>query len=280
MLFNNKKTYISLLAGLTLFSSVGVNAFADNGAAPTKGTTAGYVDNSNPAKGTADMGKVVSGGSGKNDNIQASSDAHISIVNGYLVLETVPSLGFQDVSGKTGDTQSNTVKDNNTVLRSDTFYNSKENPNPTDLYVQDARPDAKDGGYSVNATLGNFGTYNDGGTLTPLSDTGQASDFNLNLNGSLSKDSTNVGNPTAAQNVSLPSDNKTTQTVLSNSKQGSLNSKVNFNAGSTLTVPQGIAQGNYAAPITWTLVPSTASAGADSGGHGGTTPGTTPGTKK
>ncbi|TPR51640.1 hypothetical protein [Apilactobacillus micheneri] len=265
MLFNNKKTYISLFAGLALFSSVGVNAFADTGAAPTKGTTAGYVDNSNPAKGTADMG-TVSKVQGKNDNIQASSDAHISIVNGYLVLETVPSLGFQDVSGKSGDTQSNTVKDNNTVLRSDTFYNSKENPNPTDLYVQDARPDAKDGGYSVNATLGNFGTYNGGGTLTPLSDTGQASGFNLNLNGNLSKDSTNVGNPTAAQNVNLPSDNKTTQTVLSNSKQGSLNSKVNFNAGSTLTVPQGIAQGNYAAPITWTLVPSTASAGANGGG--------------
>lgn len=274
-MFFNKKSYISLFAGLALFSSVGVNAFADNSAdsakgtadnsaAPSKGTTAGYLDSSNSAKGTADRGKVVQN-NGK-DNIQATSDAHISIVNGYLVLETVPSLGFQDVSGKQGDNISNTVKDNNTVLRQDTFYGSKENSNPTDLYVQDARPDAKDGGYSVNATLGNFGTYNDGGTLTSLADTGKAAGFNLKLNGSLSKDSTNVGNPTAGQNVNLPSDAKTSQTVLTNSKQGSLNSKVNFNDGSTLTVPEGIAQGNYAAPITWTLAPSTSSLNSNGGG--------------
>lgn len=257
----DKKSFVTLFAGVALFSSVGLNAAADstnNSVAPDKGSVGGYFDDKGHAN--ADLGS-----NNGDKSVSAQSDAHISIVNGYLVLETVPSLGFQDISGQQGDTLSKSVKDNNTVLRSDSFYGNNVNPNPTDLYVQDSRSQDKTGGYSVTAQLSPFGTYSNG-SFSKLADSNQAGGFSLNLNGTLEKDSTNVGNPQASSNVNLPSDGKTTSTVLTNSAQGSHNTKANFNS-STLTVPEGISAGSYAAPINWTLTPTATATNANSGGN-------------
>ncbi|MCL0318952.1 WxL domain-containing protein [Apilactobacillus xinyiensis] len=280
----NKKNIVTMFAGLALLSASGlggVKALADGDKQSTPATTTpstsktqgdsngaiGQIDSSQPAKATANANMQ---GTTDGTSVSGKSDAHINVINGYLVLETVPSLGFEDVSGQEGNTKATSVKDNNTVLTTDSFY--KGSQKPTELYVLDARSGLdKNGGYGykVDAQLGNFGTYTNG-TANPntadamVNGKNVAGQFDLNLSGRLDQqpgDNSSKVN----DNANLTSDGNTSVNVLTNSatSQASGATKVSFGDNSnngggqtTLEVPQGIQAGQYAAPITWTLYPN------------------------
>lgn len=273
----NRKNIAAIFAGIALLSASslgGVNALADNGGTTptTNGASKnaiGQIDNGGKATANQNMTNATTTDS---KSVSGRSDAHINVVNGYLVLETVPSLGFQDVTGQQGNTKSNKVQDHNTVLTSDSFFKGSEKP--TDLYVLDARNGESLNGYSVDAKLGNFGTYQNGSTNTPDPSTVKTSDgndvdqlkspFTLNLSGSFDQAPTD-GSSQVADNASLTSNNNSKTVLLNNDTKASGATKVKFDDNSsngggqtTLEVPTNVAAGQYAAPITWTL-----SAGTD-----------------
>lgn len=283
MLFN-KKSMLTLFAGAALLSASsinGISASAD-GNTPSGGNTAsgastsqtnqpsdrtvGSIDNKGAASkalGNADTSKTP-------NTVSGQSDAHIKVVHGYLVLESVPSLGFQDVAQSNDhDNTSDRVTDNDTILKNDSFFN--QNNKPTELSVLDARDGgqantdnngkASNGGYQVNASLDKFGTYDSGGNLNQSALGGDlASNFKLNLNGNVTH-SDEGSNVTLGTNNQLQSNGGNGQTVLSSNKVGGGTTSVNFNNGrdgnaTSLMVPKTTPAGNYAAPITWTLAPT------------------------
>ncbi|MCL0330824.1 WxL domain-containing protein [Apilactobacillus xinyiensis] len=283
----NKKNIVTMFAGLALLSASGLGgvkalADGDNPSTPSTSKTQGdgngaigQIDNGGTASNNKSMEGTAITADGK--GVSGKSDAHINVINGYLVLETVPSLGFEDVTGQEGNTKATSVKDNNTVLTTDSFY--KGSQKPTELYVLDARSGLQGGyGYKVDAQLGNFGTYTNG-TANPntadakLSNGDNVADkFNLNLSGRLDQQPGDNSSK-VTDNVNLHSDSSNA-TVLTNSAKDKASgaTKVSFGDNSnngggqtTLEVPEGIQAGQYAAPITWTLAP-TASGNTANGG--------------
>lgn len=263
MLFN-KKSMLTMFATAALLSTSalgGVSAFADGSSDKPAGNTNGPSDNTIGSYDNSGKAKGNLNALDSNGKVSGQSDAHIHVVNGYLVLETVPSLGFQDVKqSNNNDETSSTVSDNDTVLRTDSFF--RQGNNPDNLTVLDARNSdgttgSKNSGYNVTASLGNFANYDSGGNSTSSVTNGDR--FQLNLNGKvLSSDS--GSNINLNSNVRLNSNNNA-NTVLSSNTIGGGSTSVNFNKGNSsnatsLLVPKGTPSGNYAAPITWTLNPS------------------------
>ncbi|MCK8607128.1 WxL domain-containing protein [Apilactobacillus ozensis] len=263
------------IATLSILSLSGISASADSTSpstptqAPSKNAI-GQIDNKGNATANSDMTNANANG----NSVSGRSDAHINVINGYLVLETVPSLGFEDVSGQSGNNKSEKVIDHNTVLNSDSFFKSSEKP--TDLYVLDARTGLTNGdyGYTVNASLGNFGTYQNGSTDTPSAVT-NGDKFKLNLSGILDQEPSD-NSSVVTNNVGLTSNNSSATVLTNNSRnRASGATKVRFddtskNGGgkTSLEVPQDMPAGQYAAPITWTLTPNVD--GNSSGANGGT----------
>lgn len=271
MLFN-KKSMLTLFAGAALLSASalnGVSAFADGGGTSGGSTTSSsndtpgkgpsiYKDGQNVSRGFDFGNSKLNQGAGdkKFATVSGYSDAHVRVVQGYLVLETVPSLGFKDVAQSNSKDHSAEFQDNKTVLNTDSFWNNQNQPQTLevlDARGSDATPSTQnDGGYNVSASLGNFATYD--------SNTGQASStpvatnngFSLNLAGKIQKNDDNYRSNTG--NVSLNPGKS--NNVLSNNTIGSGTTDVNFNNGSNLTVPANTPGGQYAAPITWTLAPT------------------------
>ncbi|WP_220728578.1 WxL domain-containing protein [Apilactobacillus xinyiensis] len=297
----NKKNIVTMFAGLALLSASGLGgvkalAAGDNQSTPATTTPStsktqgdsngaiGQIDSSQPAKATANANMQ---GTTDGTSVSGKSDAHINVINGYLVLETVPSLGFEDVSGQEGNTKATSVKDNNTVLTTDSFY--KGSQKPTELYVLDARSGLdKNGGYGykVDAQLGNFGTYTNG-TANPntadamVNGKNVAGQFDLNLSGRLDQQPGDNSSK-VTDNVNLLSNNSSATVLTNSSDKASGATKVSFGDNSnngggqtTLEVPKGIQAGQYAAPITWTLSPNT-SGNTENGGNTTPTKDTTP----
>jgi hypothetical protein len=248
----NKHSILTLFAtGLTLGSlASGVSAFADD--------NSGYTG-SNFETNTSSMGLGSISQSDSKGSVSGKSDAHIQITNGYLVLEAVPSLGFQAVTAHPHDTVSNKVIDHSNVLDTDSLFGNDQNK---ELSVQDARNNGStnesQAGYSVTASLGDFGTYADNGKWTKLSDNTKSimgsEQFQLNLTGKLDTHSS-IGNTLVANNQVLTAGNGNSLSVLSNDTNGSGRAQESFDK-STLTVPENMPAGNYAASITWTLSPN------------------------
>lgn len=251
----SKNSILTLfVAGLTLGSlASGVSASADN--------NSGYTG-SNFETNTSSMGLGSINQSDSKGSVSGKSDAHIQITNGYLVLESVPSLGFQSVTAHPGDTVSNKVIDHSNVLDTDSLFGSDQNSQNRELSVQDARNNGStnesQSGYSVTASLGNFGTYANNGKWTQLGDDTKSimgsEQFQLNLTGKLDTHSS-MGNTSVANNQVLTAGNSNALSVLSNDTNGSGRAQESFDK-STLTVPENMPAGNYAASITWTLSPN------------------------
>ncbi|UQS84678.1 hypothetical protein MOO46_05360 [Apilactobacillus apisilvae] len=293
-MFFDKKTMLTVFAGVALLSASsasGITAFADDYTGKdTSGNGPVNIDESGKNVNNGSFSNGISSTQGTGSNTYGSgtsnSDAHIKVVQGYLVLETVPSLGFQDVSAtNTKSHISNSVIDNHNVLNTDTFWNNDREPE--NLEVLDARTQGgapsnqQGGGYAVTANLGQFNTYNSsngdspdnsmkdqkGAAMSGNLSSNAGSGFTLNLNGQISKSDDN--NASVTNDGSLKSDGSSNNgivsasknkdnslLVLSNNTIGSGTTDVNFNKKSTLTVPTNVPGGQYAAPITWTLAPT------------------------
>lgn len=275
-MFFSKKSILTMFAGAVLLYTAGlnsVNAFADTGNnSPTQSASPdsiGQIDGSGNATNNnkPSASSTSNTSTPSNASVTGKSDAHVRVVNGYLVLETVPSLGFEDVSSNgAGNNNSNRVVDNQTVLNSDSFF--KDQSKPQDLYVLDARS-GNICGYNVNAQLGAFGTYNSAGILNQSNvkdNNGENIDqntnpFTLTLSGSFDQTPNDSSSNVTNKAVLKSSNTNNSATVLTNNATSASGAtKVNFGdnrgngGGSTsLSVPSNIQSGQYAAPITWTL---------------------------
>ena len=174
----------------------------------------------------------------------AQSDANVKVIDGFLVLNSVPDLGFGvAIAGHTVN-----LHDGNSMRRDD--GNDQGN-----LEVVDSRTAAKANGFTVTANLGNFAdsknkVYNQDGSATD--------NFVLTLN--------NVG---VAQNTEFGGESTITQSLtagksdVKNIVQAGTNSRgthtFHYNSSSsdaTLSVPAGVAADEYSASITWSLAPA------------------------
>lgn len=173
----------------------------------------------------------------------AQSDANVKVIDGFLVLNSVPDLGFGvAIAG-------NTVKlhDGNSMRRDD------GNDQRT-LEVVDSRKTDSANGFTVTASLGQFANTQNvnfdkskGDFVLTLNDVGVAQ------NKEFGAESTNKG-------LSLTAGGTNNSGTVLQAAKGSRGTHTfvyrSTTTDATLSVPAGAAADEYSASITWTLTPS------------------------
>ena len=175
----------------------------------------------------------------------AQSDANVKVIDGFLVLNSVPDLGFGvAIAG-------NTVKlhDGNSMRRDD------GNDQRT-LEVVDSRKTDSANGFTVTASLGQFANTQNvnfdkskGDFVLTLNDVGVAQ------NKEFGAESTNKG-------LSLTAGGTNNSGTVLQAAKGSRGTHTfvyrNTTTDATLKVPEGAAADEYSASITWSLAPTAA----------------------
>ncbi|WP_054658718.1 WxL domain-containing protein [Apilactobacillus ozensis] len=243
----NKKNVIALFAGLMFASVPMINVFADktddyeNAPQPVHPMDGVYAINQD--------GKNVSNSS---QSTSANSDANVIITKGYLTLDAVPDLSF-GIVGQGGSGNNTTLKlaGNNSMI--------DDNGNQDGLLrVTDSR-DAKNSsdldGYKVTAKLGNFNKIGS-------NDSSSQSNWTLNLNQPSDISNANNRNVVSFINASLVSGGNSSQTVMktTTASTGTTSAYYKNANNASLNLSNNVDPGKYAAPITWTLTPGTATA--------------------
>lgn len=228
---NNVKLYGLLFSTLLLLGvSSNVSAHAD---AP-KNSTNGEV----PDTSVYNNGSPIDPKNSKNsatDYAKKTSKATVKVVNGYLVLESVPDFDF--------GIQTN----NNSPMTANLFNNGASNGQ---IVVSDSR-NGSDNSWTLNASLGKF-TSPDSGYK------GNSGDWSLNLNNTNATN--NQGNIVTANKVNLNGSddgNSNAKTVMQSS-QGKNKGETTLNYASnsssaTLNMPGNLPVGTYNAPVYWSL---------------------------
>ncbi len=175
----------------------------------------------------------------------AQSDANVKVIDGFLILNSVPDLGFGvAIAGNTVN-----LHDGNSMRRDD--GNDQGN-----LEVVDSRTAAKANGFTVTANLGNFAdsknkVYNQDGSATD--------NFVLTLNGVGVAQHKEFGAETTNGGLALTAGDSAVKTVLqagTNSRGTHTFHYRNSTPDATLSVPAGVAADEYSASINWSLAPS------------------------
>lgn len=171
----------------------------------------------------------------------AQSDANVKVINGFLVLNSVPDLGFgAAIAGSTVN-----LHDGNSMRRDDGNDQGK-------LEVIDSRTAASaDNGFTVKASLGNFANSKNE-NYTPTD-----GDFILTLNGVGVSQTENFGGESTKGGVKLaPGDSDKLVLQAGKLSRGTHTFQYkNTTDNATLAVPKGAAADEYSASITWSLAP-------------------------
>ena len=176
----------------------------------------------------------------------AQSDANVKVIDGFLVLNSVPDLGFGvAIAG-------NTVKlhDGNSMRRDD------GNDQGT-LEVVDSRDGENANGFTVTASLGQFANTQNvnfdtskGNFVLTLNNVGVAQQKEFGAESTIKGLSLTAGDADATKNSG------TVLKAAANSRGTHTFVYRNTTTDATLSVPAGAAADEYSASITWTLTPS------------------------
>ena len=182
----------------------------------------------------------------KSGSATAQSDANVKVIDGFLVLNSVPDLGFGvAIAG-------NTVKlhDGNSMRRDD------GNDQGT-LEVVDSRDGENANGFTVTASLGQFANTQNvnfdtskGNFVLTLNDVGVAQQKEFGAESTIKGLSLTAGDEDATKNSG------TVLKAAANSRGTHTFVYRNTTTDATLSVPAGAAADEYSASITWTLTPS------------------------
>lgn len=173
----------------------------------------------------------------------AQSDANVKVIDGFLVLNNVPDLGFGvAIAG-------NTVKlhDGNSMREDDGNAQGI-------LEVVDSRKTDSANGFTITANLGKFADSKNS-EFTPATD---APNFVLTLNRvSVAQNKQFGGEGTITQ--SLTAGDSTAKEIVqagANSRGTHTFKYTKATDDATLSVPAAVKADDYSAAITWTLTPS------------------------
>ncbi|MCK8607137.1 WxL domain-containing protein [Apilactobacillus ozensis] len=240
------KTLITAFASLLFVATPFTNVFADK--------TSDYEDAPQPVHPMDSVYAINSDGknvSNSSNSTSANSDANVIITKGYLTLDAVPDLSF-GIVGQGGSGNNTTLKlaGNNSMI--------DDNGNQDGLLrVTDSR-DAKSSdldGYKVTAKLGNFNKIGSNNSSSQ-------NNWTLNLNQPSDVSNANNNNVVSFINASLVSDGNSSQTVMKTTaaNTGTTSAYYKNANNASLNLSNNVDPGKYAAPITWTLTPGTATA--------------------
>ena len=173
----------------------------------------------------------------------AQSDANVKVIDGFLVLNSVPDLGFGvAIAG-------NTVKlhDGNSMRRDD------GNAQGT-LEVVDSRKTDSANGFTVTASLGQFANTQN------VNFDNSKGDFVLTLNNVGVAQQKEFGAESTNKGLSLTAGGTNNSGTVLQAAKGSRGTHTfvyqNTTTDATLKVPEGAAADEYSASITWSLAPS------------------------
>lgn len=174
----------------------------------------------------------------------AKSDANVKVIDGFLVLNSVPDFGFgAAIAGSTVN-----LHDGNSMRRDDGNDQGK-------LEVIDSRTATKDNGFTVNASIGEFANSKNE-IYTPSASTNGNFALTLKSIGVSANANSNFGGESTITRTLNPNDQDSLILQAAKSSRGTHTFQYrNASPDATLKVPDGVPSDEYSASITWKLAP-------------------------